>query len=236
MQTIPIKTRKFLPPKDDLFSVLQESLADIKNGDVLVVSSKVVAIHEERCVPVADASKADLVASEADLSIPRSYWSSPLTVSHHTFIGSAGIDESNANGYYILLPEDPPASAKKIYEFVTETFGVSELGVIVSDSCSQPFRRGALGVALGFWGFQPTNSHIGKEDLFGREMGVEVTNLADSVAVAANIVMGEVSECQPLAIVRGIPEIYFDTEDHKADLFCRYEDDMFRVLYERFLM
>lgn len=235
MQYIPIKTRILQPPQDDLFSVLDTSLVDVREGDIIAVSSKVVAIHEGLCLPVEGTDKAALVSAESELSIPRSYWPSPLTVKCGAFIGTAGIDESNANGYYVLLPKDPFLSAQLIHEYLTKRFAVKNVGVVVTDSHSSPLRRGAVGVAIGFWGFKPTTNYVGKPDLFGREMRIEVGNLADALAAGAGVVMGETNECQPVVIIRDTPEVTFLDGNHKDELIVGFENDTFRVLYERFL-
>jgi len=237
MQYIPIKTRVLTPPKDDLLAVLCESLVGVKEGDVVLVSSKVVAIHEGHCMPKAEVDKQQLTASEADIIIPRPYWPSPLTVAHHTFLGAAGIDESNGAGYYILLPKDPFASAQFLHAFLCTTFGVSNLGVIITDSHSHPFRYGATGVALAWWGIEPLEDHRGRSDLFGRTIEVERSNLVDGLAAGATVVAGEVDECIPVVIARDVPRLVFtdsqlNTRDH---LFSSYEDDTFKVLYDKWL-
>jgi dihydrofolate synthase / folylpolyglutamate synthase len=235
MQLIPIKTRILQPPQDDLFEVLDESLLDVKEGDVVVVSSKVISIHEGNCVPVEGADKKALIAQEAQFSIPRSYWPSPLTVAHNAFIGTAGIDESNADGHYVLLPRDPFVSAKNIYDYVKGRFQVQDIAVVITDSHSSPLRRGAMGVAIGWWGIAPTINHVGKPDLFGREFRIEVSNIADAIAAAAGLVMGETDECQPVVIARAVPDILFVDRNTKDELFVAPKDDTFRVLYEDFL-
>lgn len=235
LEFIPVKTRVLQPPKDDLLAVLQESMPALKDGDVVVVSSKVVAIHEGRCVLTAEAEKSALVASESELSIPRSYWGTPLTVRHGAFIGTAGIDESNADNHYVLLPEKPFASAELLHVHLTKQFGLTNLGVIIADSHSTPMRRGATGVAIGWWGFEPTINHVGEEDLFGRTLRLEVSNLADGIAAGANVVMGETDECQPIVIARNIPRITFTDKNTKDMLIVLFAEDTFRVLYERWL-
>jgi len=80
MQFIPVTTRVLIPPQDNLLEVLKESLTDVREGDVLCISSKVVAIHEGRCIPKDGVDKQQLTAGEADIVIPRSYWPSALTV------------------------------------------------------------------------------------------------------------------------------------------------------------
>ena len=235
MKFIPVKTRILQPPQDDLFSVFDESLIEVSEGDIVVVSSKVVSIHEGHCVPASGSDKKALIAQEAQFSIPRTYWPSPLTVAHNAFIGTAGIDESNANGHYVLLPKDPFVSAHNIYSYITKRFALKHIGVVITDSHSSPLRRGAMGVAIGWWGFAPTINHVGKPDLFGREFRIEVSNIADAIAAGAGLVMGETDECQPVVIATEIPGITFEDKNTKDELFVAPKDDTFRVLYEDFL-
>lgn len=235
MKFIPIKTRILQPPQDDLFEVFDESLIEVMAGDIVVVSSKVVSIHEGHCVPVEGSDKKALIAQEAQISIPREYWPSSLTVAHNAFIGTAGIDESNANGHYVLLPKDPFESAHTIYSYIKKRFSIERVGVVITDSHSSPLRRGAMGVAIGWWGFKPTINHVGKPDLFGREFRIEVSNIADAIAAGAGLVMGETDECQPVVIARGVPDLSFTDMNTKDELFVAPKDDTFRVLYEDFL-
>ena len=235
MHYIPIKTRILLPPQDDLFSVLDQSLMDVQESDVIAVSSKVVAIHEGNCVPIEGTDKKELVAQEAELLVPRDYWPSPLTVKHNAFIGTAGIDESNANGHYILLPKDPFKSAREIQQYLRTRFTIKNVGVIITDSHSAPLRRGAIGVSIGYAGFAPTINYVGQPDLFGREMKIEVGNVVDALAAGAGVVMGETNECQPVVIIRDIPNLTFTDEETKQDFLVPFAEDTFRVLYERFL-
>tara|TARA_B100000745_G_scaffold300510_1_gene254858 strand:+ start:5135 stop:5845 length:711 start_codon:yes stop_codon:yes gene_type:complete len=235
MELIAIKTRRMEPPKDDLFAVLDESLAHVQEGDVVLISSKIVAIGEGRTVEASTVNKQELVEAEATLSIPRSYWKSPLTVVANAFIGTAGIDESNAGGYLVFLPEDPFASSKQIHTYLKERFNIHKVGVVVTDSHSQPLRRGALGISVGFWGFEPVVNHIGKEDLFGRALQIEQSNLVDGLAAAATLVMGEVDECQPVVIARNVPGLSWTEENRKDVSYVQPEDDTFRVLYEKYI-
>lgn len=235
MQYIPIKTRIINPPQDDIFPVFDEYLHDVQEGDVVHISSKIVAISEGRTARLDEVNKAELVASEADLLVPRSYWYSPLTVIRSAFIGTAGIDESNSGEYLVMLPEDAFKSAEQIHAYLKKRFSIQNVGVIITDSHSQPLRRGASGISVGLWGFEPVVDHIGKKDLFGRAIKIEQSNLADGLAAGATVVMGEVDECQPIVIARGVPDLTFTEEDKKDTLFVPFEDDTFRVLYERFL-
>jgi dihydrofolate synthase / folylpolyglutamate synthase len=224
-----------MPPKDDLWAAVVESLPELKDNDIVLVSSKVVAIDQGRCLATEDFDKEQLIKEEAEIIIPRSYQNSPLIVKHHAFIGSAGIDESNGDGYYILLPEDIFAFAKEFQRKLREHFNLSNLGMVVVDSHSVPFRYGAMGVALGWWGIEPVQDHRGRTDLFGRKIQYERSNLVDGLAAGATVLMGEVDECIPLVIARKVPNVTFSDEDTNKSLFMPYEVDAFRILYEKFL-
>ena len=235
MQFIPVKTRVLTPPKDDLLSVLDEFLPTLQEGDVVLVSSKVVAIHQGRCVPISEAVKSELVEQSADFIIHREYSGVPLTVTNHAFLGAAGIDESNGDGHYILLPENMFGFAEELHGYLCAKYSLKNLGVVITDSHSGPFRYGATGVALSWWGINPMEDHRGRTDLFGREIQYERSNLVDGLAAGAVVVSGEVDECIPAVIARNVPRLTFTLEDTKDQLIVPYKEDLFRVLFEKFL-
>lgn len=207
-----IKTRKFIPPKDNLWELLS-SIKSIKENSVIVVTSKVVAIGEGECVPIENFPDKDiLVIKEADQYLPRS--AAPHGIVMHTIkngimVASAGIDESNGANYYILWPKDPQSSAKKIWKHLKEKFRLNNLGVIITDSRLVPLKRGVVGIAIGFFGFKPLRDYRGKKDIFGREFKVETSNLPDSLASAAVLEMGEGIEQTPLGIITDVPYLEF---------------------------
>ena len=235
MEFIPIRTRVMNPPQDDLVGVLDEYLTELKNGDVVLISSKVVAIHQGRSVLVSEANKEELIKQEADIIIERDYFSTPLTATNHAFLGTAGIDESNGSGHYILLPEKIFEFAKESHAYLCQKHALNSLGVIITDSYSTPFRYGAMGVGLGWWGIEPLEDHAGRTDLFGRDIVYERSNVIDALAAGAIMVSGEVDECMPIVIARNVPRLKFTNKDTKDKLLVPYEEDLFRVLYERFL-
>lgn len=235
MQLIPVTTEILLPPQADLARELTRALPPLADGDVVLVSSKVVAIDEGRCLHIDGTDKTALIEAEAEVSIPVTYKTRPLTIKHHTFLGTAGIDESNGNGYYILSPADPFASAERWHTWLAEHSGCTNLGVIITDSHSGPLRLGATGVALGWWGLAPLKSHIGSPDLFGQPFRYERSNVVDALAATANLVMGETNECTPVAIAREVPGLEFVPGNTKYDLCVNPADDHFKELYERFL-
>lgn len=205
-----IKTRKCLPPKDDLFDLLS-AIKNLKENSVVAVTSKVVSIGEGRCIPLKKINKDILIAKEADkyLERPKPDDSVIYTIKNNLLVASAGIDESNGAGYYILWPKNPEKSAKKIRQFLKRKFKIKNLGVIITDSRITPLRRGVMGVAVAYFGFKPLKDYRGKEDLFGRKFEMETSDIPDSLATAAVLEMGEGTECQPLAVISDMPYIEF---------------------------
>jgi dihydrofolate synthase / folylpolyglutamate synthase len=234
MELIPIKTRILHPPKDNLLEVLDTTLTDVREGDVLVITSKVVAIHEGRTVPIEGTDKKALVLHEADRIYQREGRSKPLTITNNALISASGIDESNGDGYYILLPRDSFASARMFREYLMKRHNLSKLGVIITDSHSLPFRYGAMSIAIGCWGFEPIESHIGRADIFGRVMQYSKTNISDAIAGATTLVSGECDEVQPIQIARGIPNLVFTNNDPRPAFFVPYDEDIYRDLYKDF--
>ena len=235
MEVLPVRIPTLTPPQQDLAPVLAASLPPLTDRDIVCISSKVIAIDEGRCIPTSTADKAALIEAEADLVIPVEYKTRPLTVKHHTFLGNAGIDESNGKGHHVLSPVDPFASAARWYAWLRACYQLTELGVVVTDSRSQPFRLGASGVALGWWGIEPIQSHIGELDLFGTELRYERSNVVDGLAAGANLVMGETNAGVPVVVARGVPECTFTDTNTREHLFVSPEHDHFRELYERYL-
>lgn len=234
MELIPIKTRILHPPKDNLCAVLDTSLTDLRERDVVCITSKIVAIHEGRCVLIEGTDKRMLIESEATHIYYPEGKKKPLTITHNALISSAGIDESNGEGYYVLLPTDSFESARTIHAYLTKKYGLDKLGVVITDSHSLPFRYGAMSVAVGCWGFAPIESHIGRPDLFGRTMEYSKTNIPDSIAAATTLVTGECDEAQPITIVRDIPNLVFTNVDPRPEFFVQPEDDIYRDLYKDF--
>jgi putative folate metabolism gamma-glutamate ligase len=208
-----IKTKILLPPQDDLLTAMKKSLPKLKEKSVVAITSKVVSIWQGRCVPVDEYPDRDkLIAEEADEYLPREFvpgaWC-VQSIKNNLLIPSAGIDESNANHHYILWPRDPRGAARRIRQWLKKTYRVKNIGVIITDSHTIPLRRGVLGISLAHCGFSPLKDYRGKPDIFGRQLQMTQTNIADGLAAAAVMLMGEGSECTPLAVIEDVPWIKF---------------------------
>jgi F420-0:gamma-glutamyl ligase len=222
---IGIKTRALVPPRDDLWSVLDEFLPEILDGYIVLIAAKILAIHQGRCIPKADGDKLKLIEKEADY-VPETISDPCVTIRDNTLIPNSGIDESNGDGYYILWPRDVENLLREVHAFVLGKFSLENFGVIATDSCVLPMRTGTVGISQGSFGFVPVIDLVGRNDLFGRPMRMAKINVADALAGIAPLAMGEAGESRPLAIARGVEGITFSLAhltnrlaDSKSDLF-----------------
>lgn len=225
-----IKTRKFLPPEDDLWDLLS-AIKNLKENSVIAVTSKVVSVGEGQCIPISEIDKDSLIKKEADKYLPRKFVPQELvmyTLKNNMLIAAAGIDESNGDGYYILWPKNPNKSAKNIWRFLKNKFKLKNLGVIITDSRLIPLRQGVVGYSIGYFGFKPIKDYRGKVDLFGREFKMETSNIPDSLATAAVFEMGEGREQTPIAIISDVPFLEFSKREISINI--EEKEDMFYPL------
>lgn len=236
MEYFAIKTRIMQPPQDSLFAVLDEYLTNVEEGDIVLITSKIISIHQGRCVPIDSANKRDLVEQEADylLDFKDKLTQSPLAIVHHSLFYAAGIDESNADGHYVLLPKKPFDIAEEIWNYLREKHGLKNVGVIITDSHSQPLRIGAIGISIAWWGFHPIESHKEKKDLFGRPIHFSVTNIVDALAGGSAVVCGETNESTPIVIARDVPNIIYTKQDTRHEVFKSQKEDIYYPLLKPF--
>lgn len=231
-----IHTRVLKPPKDDLYSVISESVVKIPEKSILVVTSKVVATHQGRCIlrsEVADKNK--LIREEADKYLPRVHHPVRrvmLTMKDNILIPAAGVDVSNGNGYYILWPDDPQSAAEDIYIFLKNKFSLKQFGVVIVDSRTIPLRWGTVGISLAHYGFCPLIDYRESRDLFGRKsLKLVFANVVDSIAAAAVLEMGEGGEQTPLALVTDVPFTKFGKcREGVPDLEVDHDEDLYAPL------
>jgi len=234
MQVLPIKTRIFRE-NENLTEFILKYLEKIpkKNleGSVLVVTSKIVALSEGRVVPILNKrQKIKLIKQESDFAIEtKIVW---LTIKDGMVMANAGIDESNANGKIILLPEDSFKAAEMIRKNLIKKYKIKNLGVLVTDSRTLPFRAGIVGAALGYAGFEGIKNYVGKKDIFGRKFRMSKVDVADSLATAAVVCMGEGAERQPLAVIKNAPVI-FTKKINKKELIINRKVDIYAPLFNK---
>jgi len=217
---------------EDLSAFITGYFKKLPERSVLVVTSKIVALAEKRTVVAENARmKEKLIRAESDLAIPTKYaW---LTVKDKIVMASAVIDESNANGKLILLPKDSFKTAYNLRDTLRQKYKVRHLGVLITDSRTVPLRAGVIGIALGYAGFRGIKDYRGTPDIFGRKFKFSRTDIADSLATAAVLVMGEGNERRPLAIIEKAP-VEFCDKVNRAELHINIQEDMYRPLFSKF--
>lgn len=219
-----------------MLAFLDTYLTSFSEKSVLAVTSKIVSIMEGSIVKVDGADKDALVEAESEyytLASENKYNFS-LTVRNNSLVPTAGIDESNGNGYYILWPKDPQKSANTIREYLVKRFGVTDAGVIITDSKTTPLRWGVTGTAVSHSGFAPLTDLIGKPDIFGRDLHVTKVNIMDGLAASAVLVMGESDEQTPLAVITDVPFVHFQERNPTAEeidsLHIAMDEDLYSSL------
>ena len=229
MKFTPIKTRRFLPPQDDLYQLLDEFLPPLKEKDILVITSKIVSIHQGKTVKITPSTnRLNLIKKEADryqLKKPSS-----MTIKQNTLTPFAGIDRSNGKGHYILWPHLPHRQAQKIWAYLTHKHQLKNLGIIITDSNCLPLRLGHLGISIGFHGFHPLRSYANKRDIFNRKLKNHNSNLVDALAALSVVYMGEGNEQTPLLIIRNSNLVKFTKKPTHQELSVTKDYDLYTPL------
>jgi len=249
LEVLPIKT-PLVQSGDDIIKVILEAIDNagvkIEDGDVLLAADKIVATSEGRVVnydvvkPSRRAKRlaekysleppfVELVLREADEiygGVPRAL----LTLKNNVLIANAGIDHKNApENSACLWSVNPNETAERIWKSLSNKTG-KKIGFILIDSHVSPMRVGTTGFALGIAGIKPVKDCRGLLDLYDRPLLITRMNIADDLAAAAHLVMGETSERTPLAIIRGAPVEVADDYDPN-DVVIGKEDCMYMSVF-----
>ncbi|MEE4544243.1 coenzyme F420-0:L-glutamate ligase [Streptomyces sp. V4-01] len=217
-------------PGADLAGLIAATGTALADGDVLLVTSKIVSKAEGRIVRADDREAA--IDAESVRLVARRGLTRIVETRHGFVMAAAGVDASNTPaGTVLLLPEDPDASARRIREGLLESLGV-RVGVLVTDTFGRPWRDGLTDVAIGASGVRVLDDFRGGQDTHGNPLNATVTATADELAAAGDLVKGKVSGV-PVAVVRGLPAVV-DPEPGEDDpgvrpLLRRAADDMFRL-------
>jgi coenzyme F420-0:L-glutamate ligase/coenzyme F420-1:gamma-L-glutamate ligase len=206
------------------------SATELRNGDVVVVTQKIVSKAENRFVAVDHndpVAKRKLAESEA-VRVLRRRGEMVITETRHGFIcANSGVDLSNVeDGYAVLLPIDPDRSARRIRDRLRGRSGV-EVGVIISDTFGRVWRRGLTDVAIGTAGIAAVVDLRGQADAMGRELLVTEVCVADELAGAAELVMGKASGV-PVAVIRGVEPSWLRESSVHDEIVRSAEEDLFR--------
>jgi len=241
LEIIPVSLKKEIEPGDKLADLISSKIK-LEDGDIIIVSQKIVSKQEGRIVNLSLVIPSILAAGLAS-----EYQKSPQIVetilsetkrivrmengiliseTKHGFVcANAGVDESNvAEGYATLLPEDPDKSAKNLQEQIQKKSG-KKIVVLISDTFGRPFRMGQTNCAVGISGIEPIIDYAGTKDDFDRVLRVTAIAIADELCAASELVMGKTLRC-PVAVVRNYN--YNDATSTIQKLIRSKEQDLFR--------
>ena len=203
------------------------------HNPVVAITSKIVSLSENQTLSKNSIDKLELIKKEADYDLGDFPYGTRLTIKHNLLIPTAGIDESNSeNDEYILFPKDPFQSAKNL-QLKLKDFFKTDIGVIITDSHTLPLRYGVTGISLAYWGFHGIKSLINQPDIFGRPLKFTKMDIADGLAAAAVLTMGESNEQTPIALIENADIVFSDSIDPKELLVSPQEDLYFPLYSER---
>jgi coenzyme F420-0:L-glutamate ligase/coenzyme F420-1:gamma-L-glutamate ligase len=229
LTVIPVTGFPEVPPGAVLADLIVAH-AELQDGDVVVVTQKIVSKAEDRLVAI-DAD--DPVAHKAlvereSVRVVRRRGDLIISETAHGFVcANAGVDLSNVErGWAALLPIDADRSARRMRDGIRAKAGV-DVGVIVSDTFGRPWRRGLTDVAIGCAGVAAVADLRGTEDAQGRELQVTEVAIADEIASAAELVMGKASGI-PVAVVRGVDPAWLREGSVRSEVVRRPDEDLFR--------
>lgn len=228
-----------------IFAALNKESVTLDEGDVIVIAHKIVSKAEGRTVDLKGIkpSKRAQEVAEVTSKDPRLIEvilreaKRTVKVTSEIFIVenkqghvciNAAVDKSNVEGTYkyLLLPEDPDRSARQIRLEIMKLVG-KEVAVLISDTYSRPFRTGQTEFAIGIAGMKPFKDYRGKKDLFNYALKVKNTAVADEIASAAELVMGQGDEGTPVAIVKNL-RVQTQEEASAEDLLISRNEDLFK--------
>lgn len=223
---------------DSLLNILDDCLPTLSDGDIVVVTSKIISICEGSVVKNDGiVEKHDLIKQEADsyLDAPLSQtYGVTITIKDGKLVANAGIDESNGNGYFILWPRDSFGSAAMVWEYLGKKYNLAKLGVIITDSHLNPLQWGTRGRAIAWCGIEPLKNYIGTPDIFGKKLHMTKASVIDGLAAAAVAVMGEGNEQTPLAVIKDVSFVTFldhpPTKEEIEALTIKPADDIYAPL------
>src|SRR2546422_3650982 len=250
LEIIPLTGLPLIRPGDNLAQLLVEAAervkAGIRKGDVVVVGQKAVSKSEGRLVDIDHvkpsrkaldlaertgrrAGFVEIVLQGSKRVVRADKTCLIVTTKQGWTCLNGGVDKSNVKGpvTYALLPTNPDASARRLRSRIRKLTG-HNVGVIICDTHSRPFRLGQVEETIGLAGLSPFVDYRGEKDLFGYQLRFKNRAIADELASAAELVMGQGREKIPAALVRGMKRVKFQDRARSSRLVVSRQEDLFR--------
>ncbi|RPG42104.1 MAG: coenzyme F420-0:L-glutamate ligase [Gammaproteobacteria bacterium TMED236] len=250
IKLIALETMPLIQPGQDLSDEIINAIASesilVDDGDVIAIAQKIVSKSENRYLDISSLSPSEEAKTlskqidkdpkfiQAILNESKKvvrYRMGVLIVEHKLgFIhANAGIDRSNIDqeqDIVLLLPEDPDESAKEISQSLSQFFK-KNVSVIITDTMGRPFRNGIVGFTIGSHNIESILDERGQKDLYGNELKVTQIGIADELAAAASLLMGQAAQKKPVVIIKGYKFKQNNLSDSQS-LIRGEEEDLFR--------
>jgi len=242
LEIIPVVVDKEIKKGDDLAKIFTSSYKGLLDGDIIVMSQKVVSKQEGRLVELAgvipsvlavgiateyekDPRLMEVILSETKRIIRMENRIIIAETAHGFICANAGVDESNLpQGFAAMLPENPDASASNFRTALEKITG-KKTAVLVADTFGRPFREGQTNCAIGVSGMKPINDYAGTKDTFGRTLRTTAIAEADELCSAAELVMKKTENC-PFVVIRNFD--FSQSNDTVKPLIRAEKTDLFR--------
>lgn len=240
------------PLLEIIFETLQKINKDLQEGDIIVISEKIIATAQGRVKNLLEITEisnkakilakkyemderiVELIIRESDM-ILGGIKSVILAQVNNILIANAGIDQSNAGeNNVVLFPKEKEKVVWDYYRKLKEKFILKNLGVIIADSRVQPLRKGTIGIALATAGFEPVEDCVGKPDLFGRPLKITKRAIADDLVSAAQFLLGEADQQTPVIIIRGSNVEFTDKPKMTTELPA--EECLYMNIFAKYLL
>jgi coenzyme F420-0:L-glutamate ligase/coenzyme F420-1:gamma-L-glutamate ligase len=212
---------------DDLAAIIAGRAPDLRDGDILVVSSKIVSKAEGQVYSGIDREAA--ISREAVRLVAQRGQTRIVETRHGLVLAAAGVDASNTQpGTVVLLPHDPDASARRLRRGIQKSTG-RNVAVAVTDTLGRPWRTGVVDAAIGLAGLPPLDDLRGRRDTYGNPLAATIVAIADELAAAADLAKGKLTG-RPVAIVRGLGHLVTPGDGPGARALVRpAAEDLFRL-------
>lgn len=255
MEILPLKTgilQKGFNLIEKIQQVLVKNQLKLQEGDILIISSKIIAVSENRIVDLKtikasrraknfkrtrygrgkeDPRIIELILREADAVMPGQMI---LTWKNNSLIPEAGIDLSNIpKGFAVLWPKNPQKQARAIWKQLKEKFKLKNFGVLICDSHCQPMRWGVTGLGVAWAGFEGIEDARGQKDIYGKPLKHTRKAIADNLASAALILMGEAGEKIPFVIARNSPVKFTNKPQGGKETAIKPKQCIFSGIYNK---
>jgi coenzyme F420-0:L-glutamate ligase/coenzyme F420-1:gamma-L-glutamate ligase len=197
----------------------------LRDGDIVVITSKIVSKAEGRVASAAEREPA--IVAETARTVARRDATRIVRTTRGLTLAAAGVDNSNvAQGSILLLPTDPDRSAQRLRDELTARCGV-RLGVLISDTAGRPWRVGQTDHAIGAAGIRVIERYTGSRDQYGNSLQITAMAVGDELAAAADLVKGKLSRL-PVAVIRGLDRVVIDDAENATSLLRPDSADLFR--------